>query len=157
MKLDYLMTYRADLKPPVGVGLGPLGARQIYDVTGGTFEGPKLRGKILPSGADWLQVGSDGVGRLDVRATFETDDGALIYLQYFGLLDFGPVAEKLAQGEDINFGDTYFMTAPRFETGDERYSWLNRVVAVAEGRGGTGWVEYRVYQLVNGNCPTSDT
>jgi hypothetical protein len=144
------MTYRADLKPPVNLGQGPLGARQIYDVTGGTFEGPRLRGKILPSGADWLLAGPDGIGRLDVRATFETDDGALIYLQYFGVLDFGPVADKLASGGDIDYGETYFMTAPRFETGDERYAWLNRIVAVGEGRGGAGSVEYRVYQVVNG-------
>lgn len=150
MKLDYLMTYRAELKPPVNVGQGPLGVRQIFDVTGGTFEGPKLRGTILPSGADWLQVGSDGIGRLDVRATFATDDGAHIYMQYFGVLDFAAVAEKLARGEEIEFGETYFMTTPRFETGDARYAWLNRIVAVAEGRAGTGWVEYRVYQLADG-------
>lgn len=150
MKLDYLMTYRAELRPAVDVGQGPLGARQIYDVTGGTFEGPKLRGTILPSGADWLLASPDGIGRLDVRATFATDDGAHIYLQYFGVLDLAPVAEKLARGEAIEFGETYFMTTPRFETGDARYAWLNRVVAVAEGRGGYDWVEYRVYQLVNG-------
>ena len=150
MKLDYLMTYRAELKPPVNVGQGPLGVRQIYDVTGGTFEGPKLRGTILPSGADWLLIGADGIGRLDVRATFKTDDGAHIYVQYPAVLDFTPVAEKLARGEAIEFGETYFMTTPRFETGDERYAWLNRIVAVAEGRGGGDWVEYRVYQLVNG-------
>jgi hypothetical protein len=150
MKLEYLMTYRAELKPPVGVGQGPLAVRQIHDVTGGTFEGPKLRGAILPSGADWLQIGSDGIGRLDVRATFATDDGAHIYMQYFGVLDLAPITEKLARGEAIEFGETYFMTAPRFETGDARYAWLNSIVAVAEGRFGTGWVEYRVYQLVNG-------
>ncbi len=150
MKLDYLMTYRAELKPPVDVGQGPLGARQIFDVTGGTFEGPKLRGTILPSGADWLQVGSDGIARLDVRGTFATDDGAHIYLQYFGVLDLASVSEKLARGEAIEFGETYFMTTPRFETGDVRYAWLNRIAAVAEGRGGTNWVGYRVYQLLNG-------
>ncbi len=149
MKLEYLMTYRAELKPAVSIGQGPLGARQIFDVTGGTFEGPRLRGTILPSGGDWLQVGADGVGRLDVRATFLTDDGAHIYLQYVGIFDFSAVADKLARGEATEFGEAYFMTAPRFETGDERYEWLNRVVAVAEGRSGRGWVEYRVHQAVN--------
>jgi len=150
VKLEYLMTYRAELKPPVDVGRGPLGARQIYDVTGGTFEGPKLRGTVLPSGGDWLQVGADGIGRLDVRATFLTDDGAHIYVQYAGVFDFAPVAGKLSRGEATEFGEAYFMSTPRFETGDERYAWLNRIVAVAEGRGGRGWVEYRVHQVVNG-------
>jgi feruloyl esterase len=150
MKLDYLMTYHADLKPPVDVGLCPLGVRQIYDVTGGTFEGPKLRGTILPSGGDWLRVGSDGVAHLDVRATFTTDDGAQIFVQYFGVADFAAATEKLARGEATEFGEIYFMTTPRFETGDARYAWLNGIAAVAEGRAGGEWVEYRVYQLVNG-------
>jgi hypothetical protein len=150
MKLEYLMHYRAELKPPVDVGQGPLAVRQIYDVTGGTFEGPKLHGIVLPSGADWIQIGSDGIGRLDVRATFQTDDGAHIYLQYFGVLDLAAVTEKLARGEATEYGEAYFMTTPRFETGDARYAWLNRIVAVAEGRAGPNWVEYRVHQLVNG-------
>lgn len=149
-KLDYLMTYRADLKPPVEVGTGPLGTRRIFDVTGGTFEGPRMKGKIVPSGGDWLLVGSDGVGRLDVRATFETDDGAAIYMQYFGVIELNEkVTRALASGGETGYGDAYFMTQPRFETGDPRYAWLNSVVAVAEGRALPSAVEYRVYQVVN--------
>ena len=150
MKLEYLLTYRAELKPAVNVGAGPNGTRQVYDVTGGTFEGPKLRGTLLPSGGDWIQVGSDGMGRLDVRATFKTDDGAHIYVQYFGVADFAAGMEKFSRGESTDFGEIYFITTPRFETGDERYAWLNRIVAVAEGRAGPGWVEYRVNQVVSG-------
>ncbi len=142
MKLEHIMTYHADLKPVVEVGVGPFGSRNIFDVTGGSFEGPKLRGKILPSGGDWLLNGPDGVGRLDVRAH--------IYMQYFGIIIVaGVAAEKLARGEGTDYGDTYFMTQPRFETGDPRYAWLNAVVAVGEGRFGPGWVEYRVYHVVN--------
>lgn len=149
-KLEYLMTYRADLKAPVAVGAGPTGTRMIYDVTGGSFEGPKLKGKLLPSGADWLQIGSDGVGQLDVRTTFETNDGAYIYLQYSGRIVMNEkVTKALAGGGETQYGDTYFMTQPRFETGDERYAWLNSVVAVAEGRALPNAVEYRVYHVVN--------
>lgn len=151
MKLEYLMTYHADLKPVVEVGPGPLGSRNIFDVVGGTFEGPRLRGRLLPSGGDWLLNGPDGAGRLDVRATLETDDGAHIYMQYFGIVIVaGVAAEKLGRGEGTDYGDAVFMTNPRFETGDPRYAWLNAVVAVGEGRFGPGWVEYRVYQAVNG-------
>ena len=82
MRLEPLMILHADLKEPAAIGAGPFGVRQIYDVTGGTFEGDRLRGKLLPSGGDWLLVDAGGVGRLDVRATLETDDGALIYVQY---------------------------------------------------------------------------
>ncbi len=71
-------------------------------------------------------------------------------MQYFGVADFAGVTEKLARGEEMDFGETYFMTTPRFETGDARYAWLNGIAAVAEGRPGGEWVEYRVYQLVNG-------
>jgi len=149
MKLEYLMTYRADLKEPVAIGDGPLGARTIYDVTGGTAEGPRLRGHFLPSGADWLLMGADGIGRLDVRATLETHDGAHVYIQYYGLLEMNEkVQASLAAGGSTEFGDCYFVTQPRFETGDPRYTWLNRVVAVAEGRILPSAVEYRVHEVV---------
>ena len=151
MKLVHRLTYRADLKPPVEVGKGPFGTRSIFDVTGGSAEGPRLRGKLLPSGGDWLLLDEGGIGRLDVRGTFETDDGAHIYVQYFGVLEMNEkVLGALGKGEATDYGDTYFMTQPRFETGDPRYAWLNRVVAVAEGRVLESAVEYRVYELVNG-------
>ena len=151
MKLEYLMTYRASLKDAVDIGAVHLGRRRIIDVTGGTFEGPKLRGTILPSGGDWLVTGPDGITRLDVRATFQTDDGAFIYASYRGVsAPSDLVRAKRARGEDPGFGDAYFMTAPVFETGDPRYVWLNAIVAVGEGRSGAGWVEYRVFQVVNG-------
>jgi hypothetical protein len=151
MKLEPLMTYRADLKAPVEVGAGPFGRRTIFDVTGGTAEGPRLRGRLLASGGDWLLVDDAGVGRLDVRGTLETHDGARIYVHYHGVLELNEaVRGALARGEATDYGDTYFMTQPRFETGDPRYAWLNRVVAVAEGRVLPGAVEYRVYHVANG-------
>jgi len=93
MKLEHLVTYHADLKPGVAVGPGPNGNRIIVDVLGGTAEGPKLRGTLLPSGADWLTAGADGVIRLDVRGTLATDDGAHVYVHYHGVarpLNRGP-------------------------------------------------------------------
>lgn len=149
-KLEYLMTYRADLEAPVEVGAVPSGSRQIYDVTGGSFEGPRLKGKLLASGGDWLLIGNDGVGRLDVRGTFETADGARVYVQYYGVVVINDkVAEALTEGGETQYGDTYFMTQPRFETGDPRYAWLNSVVAVSQGRVLPNAVEFRVYQVVN--------
>jgi len=150
VKLEPLMTYRATLKAPAQVGAGPRGTRAIYDITGGEFEGDRLRGKILPSGGDWILIDSDGVGQLDVRATFETDDGALIYVQYHGVIVMNDaITAALERGEEGQFGDSYFMTQPRFETGDARYAWLNRMVAVAEGRALPSAVEYRVFELLN--------
>jgi hypothetical protein len=151
MKLEFLMEYHADLKPGITIGAGPAGSRRIVDVTGGTVEGPKLKGTILPSGGDWLTVGADGAVRLDVRATFHTEDGAYIYVQYQGILVPSEKSRAAsASGGRTEYGDAYFMTAPRFETGDPRYAWLNTVVAVGEGRNAPNAVEYRVYQVVNG-------
>jgi hypothetical protein len=151
MKLEHLMTYRAEVKPPVEIGAGPFGMRSIFDVTGGTAEGPRLRGRLLASGGDWLLVDANGIGYLDVRGTLETDDGAHIYIHYRGVLEMNEkVLSAFAEGGETDYGDTYFMTQPRFETGDPRYQWVNRIVAVAEGRVLPGAVEYQVYQLVNG-------
>ncbi len=150
MKLEPLMTLHADLKTPLEIGNGPYGARSIFDVTGGAFKGQRFSGIVLPSGADWLLVDADGVGHLDVRITLETEDGAHIYVQYYGVLVMNEkVNTALEQGGSTEYGDTYFMTQTRFETGDSRYKWLNGVMAVAEGRVKPGAVEYQVFELVN--------
>ncbi|MCP5045076.1 MAG: DUF3237 domain-containing protein [bacterium] len=150
MKLEPLMTYRAELRDPVEVGKGPFGTRRVFDVTGGTAQGPRVSGRLLPSGADWLLVDEQGTGRLDVRGTLETDDGAHIYIYYHGVLELNEkVLGALSSGEATEYGDTYFMTQPRFETGDPRYQWLNCLVAVAEGRVLPNAVEYRVFEVVN--------
>ena len=150
MKLTPLITMHADLKEPVPIGEGPAGNRLVYDVTGGYFEGDRLRGEVLASGGDWILIDSDGVGHLDVRATLLTDDGAHIYVQYYGaFISSDDIAAKLAAGESPEFGDTHFVTQPRFETGDDRYRWLNSVVAVAEGRALVNAVEYRIYEATS--------
>jgi len=149
VKLKPLMTMYATLRQTVSVGEGPYGNRMIADISGGTFEGEKLKGEVLVSGADWVTVDADGVGRLDVRATLRTDDGANLYLQYFGVLLFNDKTnDSLAGKKDADFGDTYFITQPRFETGDERYKWLNRIVVVAEGRALKSAVEYQMFEVV---------
>ena len=146
MRLEFLVEYTANLKPAQQVGAGPYGNRRIIEVTGGSFEGPQLKGEVLPGGGDWLVVRPDGVIQLDVRATFQTSDGALIYVSYLGL----SVSEGSPRAAETDYGQEYFMTAPRFETGDERYAWLNRRLFVGEGRRGPGRVSYRVYEVANG-------
>lgn len=151
MKLEPLMEYHATLEAPLEVGVASFGNRVIVEVTGGAFDGPKLKGKIRNlSAADWLIFDNDGVGHLDVRATLETHDGAIIYLQYFGnMIVNEKMQAALAGTGDCDYGETTFFTAPRLECGDERYKWVNSVVAVSEGRIMNGRVEYKVYQCVN--------
>ncbi len=148
MELIHEMTYRAMLAPPLTIGAGPFGTRMVIDVTGGEVEGPRIRGTFVGAGADWLILGADGFGRVDVRGQIATDDGAFIYAQYEGVLEMNEkVLAAMAAAEGTDFSDQYFRTTPRFETGDERYAWLNQSVFVAEGRlyPGPG-VEYRVYR-----------
>lgn len=131
------------------LGQTPLGKRRIARISGGRFEGPRLRGVIQPGGGDWILERADGVTRLDVRIVLETDDGALIYMTYAGLRH-GPaeVMARLAAGDRVDPADYYFRTAPLFETGAPAYSWLNGVVAVATGDRRPDGPFYRVFQVV---------
>ena len=93
--------------------------------------------------------GPDGVQRLDACITFETGDGALIYVQYYGVNRPDGGHPSPQPGEISEYGDAYFMTSPRFETGDDRYAWLNGLVCVAEGKRTEQGVAYRVYAVEN--------
>lgn len=124
LELVPLCTVTAQVRPPIAVGEGPAGMRNIVQVDRVTVEGERLAGvgEGGPAG-DWIIVGPGGVGTLDVRFTFTTHDGATIFVQYNGRLDMRPPREERV-----------IHVAPRFETGDPRYAWLNLVQAV--GRGG---------------------
>ena len=152
MKLEPLMNYHANLTNAHEIGKGPFGNRLIVEVDGGAFEGPKLKGEFLkPSAADWLNLSDDGYGHPDVRITAKTHDGALIYIEYFGKLELNDHVQKALAGEGngTNYGDQYFFTSPRMQTGDPRYQWVNNIVCVAQGRLLPGRVEYQVFQVVN--------
>lgn len=152
MRLEYLLTFHSDLNQPIDIGQVAIGHRLVFVTSGGNFEGPKLRGKILPGPVDWLVNGSDGVGHMDVRATLQTEDGANIYLRYQGVQVWTEAAgAKLSKGTPIEYGEIYWVAAPIFETGDLHYAWLNNIATVAEGRLGPGgsWVEYRFFQVVD--------
>jgi hypothetical protein len=100
------------------VGATPRGKLSIYPVTGGSFEGQRLRGAVLAGGGDWVTAMSDGTSEVDLRVTLETDDGALIHMTFTGVRD------------DANH---YFRTLPRFETAAPKYAFLNRLLAIGIG------------------------
>jgi hypothetical protein len=142
-------TFTARLAEAVPVGSGPYGTRRIREVLGGEVTGERIRGRVGSGGADWVLIGPDGWGRLDVRLTIHTDDGAHLYVQYLGVIEYNDAARAANAGErSSEFSDHYFRTAPRLETGDARYDWVNRTVWVAEGRLHPGpVVEYRVHRV----------
>ena len=124
IELVPLCTMRVQLKPPIEVGTGPAGTRLIFEAESLKFEGDRFSGEMVGTASgDWLLIGPEGTGTLDIRATFRTHDGAIVFGQYYGRLD-------ASQGLDLP--KTIYVT-PRFETGDERYAWLNRVQAVGKG------------------------
>jgi hypothetical protein len=146
--LEHLYDLTVDLEAPCQIGDVGRGGRLIIPVRSGTLTGPRLRGKVLPPSADWLTVRTDGTGELDVRATVETDDGALIYAAYRGYVTNVPaIMPRWAAGEAIPPDEYYFRTTPYFETGAPRYAWLTRIVAVGVGALIPGGVSFRVFAV----------
>jgi len=148
LTLAPLLRAEITLAPVQELGDSPLGRRRIIPITGGTFRGERLSGRVLPGGADWQVIRSDGVAELDARYTLETDDQALIYVRNFGYRH-GPadVIQRLAAGEPVDPALYYMRTTPRFETGAERYQWLNRIICVATGARRKAAVELDVYEV----------
>src|SRR5205814_10013502 len=132
MDSRFLMTLQVAVVGAQKIGAVPHGTRVTAPITSGHFEGPRLRGKVLPGGGDWTLLRGDGVLELDLRITLETDDGALIHMTSFGLRDGPPqVTAALARGESVDPSDYYFRSTPRFETGHARYAFLYRLRALS--------------------------
>ena len=113
-----LMVLRLATSATEDIGSTPQGTLTIFPVIGGSFEGERLRGKVLAGGGDWVTAHGNGTFTLDLRVTLQTDDGALIHMTFTGVRD------------DANH---YFRTVPRFETAATRYAFLNRLLAVGIG------------------------
>jgi hypothetical protein len=145
-----LMTMQVKVARVLDLGAVPHGTRRIAPLDGGTFEGPRLRGIVLPgSSADWLLLRPDGVLELDFRATLQTDDGALISMKSFGLRHGPPeVIAAFGRGETVDPSTYYFRTTPRFETAHPAYSFLNRLIAVATGDRRADGPVYTIHEVL---------
>ena len=150
LRAQPLFTIRMTLHPMQDLGATPLGHRRIAPVSGGTFEGARLRGVVLPhAGSDWLLARADDSFQLDVRVTLQTDEGALIGMSYRGLRHASPeVTAKLARGERVDASQYYLRTTPLFETASPRFAWLNNVVAVGVGERLPDGVVYEVFEVL---------
>lgn len=132
--LVFAFELRATVAAPTELGQVASGRRRIVEITGGTFEGPGIKGKVRPGGADWQIVRADGFTELDTRYTIETDKGQLIYVQNAGMRHAPPdVMQKLLAGETVDPKLVYFRTVPKFETSAPDLQWLTRAVFVGTG------------------------
>jgi hypothetical protein len=131
------------------LGRTPLGDRRVAVVTGGRFEGARLKGTVEQGGSDWILLRPDGAMQLDVRITIKTDDGALIGIRYGGFRHGPPdVIERLNRGEPVDPSSYYFRIAPFFETAAEKYAWLNRIVGVGSGHRPPEGPVYDIYEVL---------
>ena len=128
----YKITLETDGLPSMMQG-APQGTRMVVGVKGGKFEGPKLSGTVVAPGGDWVTQRADGSIKLDVRLTLQTHDDARILVTYSGI---GIVVD----------GQLKARCAPLFETGDERYTWLNNIQAVGIGGLDGTAVVYDIYE-----------
>jgi hypothetical protein len=131
---EYLGTLTAEIGARNAIENGPQGTRTIVPVLGGRFDGPRLKATVQGPAGDWITNRADGTYKLDVRLTLKTDDGAMILVTYNG------VGQASGSGASLR-------TAPLFETGDSRYTWLTRLQAIGIGERVGTTVKYEVYAL----------
>jgi hypothetical protein len=137
----------ATLGEPLDLGDLAQGRRRIVPLTGGTFAGPELNGKLLPgSSADGQLVLPDGTTLGDVRYTLQTDGGDLLYVQSRGVRHgSAEVLERLARGEDVDASEYTFRTSTQIETAAPELDWLNKGVFISVGARRPGGVIYETY------------
>lgn len=139
VELVHLAHAVIELDPPIVLENTPSGTRYIIGVRSALLEGERIKATMKGTSAgDWFTIGAEGTGTLDVRATLQTDDGALIYCHYNGRVDMTPGPAKAP-----------IYAAPLFDTGDPRYAWLNKLQTVWKGHVTPDLqrLEYDLYEL----------
>lgn len=151
LRLHHEMTYRFTVTGPMAATEGaPTGARQYWEMSNGTLTGERINAKIAMPGGDWHVVSTDRFGRPDVRVQFITDDNAVVLLHYTGLVERTEAFRRAAEdGTETDWSDQYMRMSMRFDTGADKYAWLNQSLFVAQGRlCGNKEIEYRIYRVL---------
>jgi len=129
LESEFLLELALDVADQIDTG-----HTRIAPVTGGTFSGPQLRGTVLDGGADWITQVS-GRSSLDVRITLQTDDDAMIYMTYKGIIN------RTESG-------LYWRVTPLFSTASEKYDWLNHIVCVGKNKQIPDKVGYDIFRIL---------
>jgi hypothetical protein len=149
LRSEFLYTVTVRLAPAREIGETPRGHQPFFAITGGSFEGPRLRGEVLPGAGGRLRFRPDGVFEMDIGAILRTDDDALIHVRTTGLRRASPeVLARLARREPVDPAEYYYRIAPEFDTAATRYMWLNSILAVGIGERLPEGVRYKVFEIL---------
>ena len=149
LETRYVFTLTVRIAEVTSAGDTGTGVRRIIPIIGGEVRGEKVNGKVLPLGADFQIIRPNELIELEAKYAFETDDGAVVYVENKGLR-FGPVEllQKLKRGEPVDPKLIYFRTVPKFETGAEKYRWLMEHIFVASAARHADRVVIDVHQVM---------
>jgi Protein of unknown function (DUF3237) len=147
---EFVLEARVSVATPIEIGETPYGRRRVIHITGGSFAGPRLKGTVVPGGADWQVIRPDGVTELTALYDLKADDGTFIHVTNRGLRHGPPeVMQRLLRGENVDPASYYFRTAPVFEApAGGPHDWLNRAIFVADAVREASTVIVRVYQVL---------
>jgi len=148
-ELRFAFEIAVDVAAPLDFGVTQNGHRRVIPIQGGRVTGPRLQGRIVPGGADWQILHSDGAASLDARYTIETDDGALIYVVNRGVRHGPPeVLARLNRGERVDPALYYFRSVAACETSAAPYVWLERAIILGVGERYPDQVAIRFWELL---------
>ena len=148
IKTEFLFSMDLDFEIHV-LGETPYGIRRIARLNTGSFNGPRLKGTIMPGGGSWALVRRDGVLDIEVRVVLETSDQQKIYMHWKALRHVPKdVLERLQRNEAVDPDAYYFRATPYFETSSEKYDWMNRICAIASGSLASNARAFDVYQVL---------
>jgi Protein of unknown function (DUF3237) len=148
-QLEFIFAASVAVDQPLDLGDVGKGGRRIVPIAGGEFSGPNIRGKVLPGGADWQVIRTDGLAELEARYTLRTDDGALIYVRNLAYRHGPPeVIAALAAGRPVDPASYYFRGATFFETSDARYAWITKNIVVCSGEREPARVKVKFYKVL---------
>jgi hypothetical protein len=147
--LEFIFEAKVTIDAPIEVGVTTYAKRRIIPITGGTFEGPNMKGTVLSGGADWQTIRADGNVDLEARYTLKTEDGVLIYIQNKGMRVAKPeVMARILKGEKVDTKEYYFRTSAIFEVAEGKYDWLSKCIILSSAARMKEYVLLRFYKVL---------
>lgn len=148
-QLVFAFEILVEVADPTVIGTMPRGTRRVVEILGGRFEGPGIKGRVLPGGADWQLIRTDGFTEIDARYTLQTDSGRLIYVSNVGIRHAPPdVIKRLNAGEIVDQSKIYFRAVPKFETEAPELEWLMKSIFIASGERYPNGVVIRFWRVL---------